>query len=73
MEPVGSTANLYARYGLLPPSGFLTLPGVASQVQFIVRATGRGSVTVFVDPTIETGLAAGNMNVLQAVLNVLQG
>jgi hypothetical protein len=73
VEPAAGSANLYARHNVLPPSGFLNLPGADAQVEFIVRATGPGSVAFFADPTIESGLTAANLNVLQAVLNVLPG
>src|SRR5207244_1196265 len=70
-EPEGGDLNLYARFGLLPPSGILPLPPGKS-VSYILRFSQPGaSVTIFADPTVTTGLAAGEMNILQSILNVL--
>jgi hypothetical protein len=60
VEPVGGDSNLYARFGLLAPNGKIT---------FIVRFSSPGqSVFFFADPTIETSINAGIMNVLQSML-----
>lgn len=70
-EPVGGDSNLYARFGLLPPSGVFPLPpgeSVSYRVQFSQPDT---SLTVFADPTVTTSFAAAEMNVLQSILNVL--
>jgi hypothetical protein len=70
-EPVGGDANLYARFGLLPPSSVLPLPPGKS-VSYTLRFSQLdASVIVFADPSIATGSGAGEMNILQALLNVL--
>ena len=71
VTPVGGNLNLYAKYGLLPPSSFLPLPPGKS-VSFTVQVSMPGqSVTIFADPTLNSGKAAGAMNIVQSILNVL--
>lgn len=71
VSPVGGSQNLYAAYGLLPPSGFFPLPPGKS-VSYTVQFSAPGSaVRIFVDPTVATSDAAGAMNLVQSLLNVL--
>ena len=71
VTPLGEDQNLYAKFGLLPPSSFLPLPPGKS-VSFVVRFSKPGeAVSVFSNPTMDTGIAAGVMNIVQAILNLL--
>jgi photosystem II stability/assembly factor-like uncharacterized protein len=70
LTPVGGSANLYAALGVLPPSGFLKIPSTTGDVEFILQATGPGSISFLVNPTWDSGPVAGTLNMLQAILNV---
>lgn len=71
ITPVGGDLNLYTKFGLLPPSGFLPLLPEKS-VTFKVNFSKPGeAVIIFADPTLEFNSAAAWMNILQAMLNVL--
>jgi hypothetical protein len=71
VDPIGGDQNLYAKFGLLPPSSFLPLPPGKS-VQYSVKFSKPGeTVTVYATPTWDGGVAAGIMNMLQAILNVI--
>lgn len=71
VEPVGGHLNHYARFGLLPPSNFLPLP-VNKSVSFVLRfSSPKQAVSVFVNPTWDSGRAAAFMNFLQALLDVI--
>jgi len=73
ITPLGGDLNLYAKFGLLPPKGLIPIPQT-SPVAFKVKFSKPGeSITVFADPTIVTGSAAGLMNMIQAFLNITPG
>ena len=73
VTPLGGDANLYVKFGLLPPKSLLPLP-LTSPVAFHVKFSRPGdSIFIFADPTAETGLSAGLMNMVQAILNVIPG
>ena len=61
VEPVGGDLNLYARFAILAP-----LKSVSYQVGFSQAAQ---AISIFADPTIDTGLDAGAMNIVQAIIN----
>jgi len=63
VAPVGGDLNLYARFGLLPPSGTVSYTATFAEAG--------PAVSVFADPSVATSSAAGKMNVVQAILNVL--
>jgi hypothetical protein len=73
LTPLGGDANLYVKFGLLPPKNLLPLT-LTSPVAFKVRFNRPGeSIIVRVDPTAETSPSAGYMNLTQAILNVVPG
>lgn len=70
--PLGGNTNLYAQAGLLPPSG---LVGSGTGVIYNLHLSRSGeSVSIFVDPTGQTGNGyAKFMNLVQIVLNAVGG
>jgi hypothetical protein len=69
--PEGGDLNLYARFGLLPPSTFPPLPPGKS-VTYTVRFSKDGeAISIFDDPSATTSFRAGLMNVTQAILNLI--
>jgi hypothetical protein len=69
-SPVGGDTNLYAKYGLLPPSGLI---GSGPPVQYNVSFSNPGDgISVFVDPTGQTvNGGAKLMNIVQITLNAV--
>ena len=74
VTPVGGNANQYAQYSLLPPAGIVSLPP-GTDTAFTMTFTKAGqSVSVFTDPTINTGYyGAAYMNLLQGFVNLTPG
>ena len=73
IAPVGGNDNLYAKYGLLPPSGFFPLPPGQSVSYLVTVSNPAESVTVLADPTFATGAAATEMNGIQGLLTLIPG
>jgi len=63
VNPVGGDLNLFAKFGILAPA-----KSVSFQVGFSQPAQ---ALSIFADPTVETGAAAGIMNVAQAIINTV--
>jgi len=63
IEPVGGDLNLYAKFGILAPT---------KSVSFRARFSQPGqAISIFADPTVETGIGAGLMNIVQAIINTV--
>ncbi len=62
-SPNASAVNFFVNNKVLPPNG---------SIRYDVTFTGRGqSVIAFVNPTIDSGVAAQNMNRLQALVDAI--
>jgi uncharacterized repeat protein (TIGR03803 family) len=67
VTPVAGPFNLYATLGVLPPAGLFT----SSTVTLAIDFRGPAAVTIFADPTIESGFNAAGINMVNALLLAL--
>jgi virginiamycin B lyase len=72
-QPVGGALNFYTAALVLPASfPIIPNPPVGTPASYIVRFTRPGeTLTIFADPTIQTGINAAAMNLAQGLLDLL--